>query len=107
MAWGQTECAGLESSIAHTRGYRPFAWIPFLLHLIANAYWEPLEFEVPPLEGQKSWRRCVDTYLDPPNDIRRWEDAQILQGSACRVQPRSVVILLANADFEREADGSP
>jgi isoamylase len=82
-------------------GYR------FLLHLIANAYWEPLAFEVPPLEGQKSWRRCVDTYLDPPDDIRRWEDAQILQGSACRVQPRSVVILLANADFEREADGSP
>ena len=82
-------------------GYR------FLLHLIANAYWEPLEFEVPPLEGQKSWRRCVDTYLDPPDDIRRWEDAQILQGSPCRVQPRSVVILLANADFERAADGSP
>jgi len=78
-----------------------------LLHLIANAYWEPLEFEVPPLEGQKSWRRCVDTYLDPPDDIRRWEDAQILQGSACQVQPRSVVILLANADFERAADGSP
>ena len=78
-----------------------------LLHLIANAYWEPLEFEVPPLEGQKSWRRCVDTYLDPPDDIRRWEDAQILQGSPCRVQPRSVVILLANADFERAADGSP
>jgi len=78
-----------------------------LLHLIANAYWEPLEFEVPPLEGQKSWRRCVDTYLDPPDDIRRWEDAQILQGSACRVQPRSVVILLASADFERAADGSP
>ena len=82
-------------------GYR------FLLHLIANAYWEPLEFEVPPLGGQKSWRRCVDTYLDPPDDIRRWEDAQILQGSACQVQPRSVVILLANADFERAADGSP
>src|SRR6516162_1433373 len=82
-------------------GYR------FLLHLIANAYWEPLEFEVPPLGGQKSWRRCVDTYLDPPDDIRRWEGAQILQGSACRVQPRSVVILLANADFERAADGSP
>ena len=78
-----------------------------LLHLIANAYWEPLEFEVPPLGGQKSWRRCVDTYLDPPDDIRRWEDAQILQGSPCRVQPRSVVILLANADFERAADGSP
>jgi isoamylase len=82
-------------------GYR------LLLHLIANAYWEPLEFEVPLLEEQKSWRRCVDTYLDPPNDIRRWEDAQNLQGSACQVQPRSVVILLANADVEREADGSP
>src|SRR6516164_520046 len=29
VARDQIECAGLESSIAHTRGYRPFAWIPF------------------------------------------------------------------------------
>ena len=72
-------------------GYR------LLLHVIINAYWEPLQFEIPALEAGSAWRRCVDTCLDTPNDIRSWEDAQILQGSFYRVQPRSVVILLARA----------
>ncbi len=72
-------------------GYR------LLLHLMINAYWEALEFEIPALEGQESWRRCVDTYLDPPDDICSWADAQSVQGSTYLVQPRSVVILLARA----------
>ena len=72
-------------------GYR------LLLHVIINAHWEPLQFEIPALEAGSAWRRCVDTWLDTPNDIRSWEDAQILQGSFYRVQPRSVVILLARA----------
>ena len=71
---------------------------PLLLHVIINAYWEPLEFEIPPLDQtQESWRRCLDTYLDPPDDIRSWRDAQPILGSTCRVQPRSVVMLLAGA----------
>jgi glycogen operon protein len=76
-------------------GYRP------QLHLIINAYWEPLEFEIPRCAGQEAWRRCVDTYLDPPNDIRSWQDAPILRSSICLVQPRSVVILLGRAGPER------
>jgi len=71
---------------------------PLLLHIIINAYWEPLEFEIPPLDQpQESWRRCLDTYLDPPDDFRSWADAQPVLGSTCRVQPRSVVMLLARA----------
>jgi isoamylase len=71
---------------------------PLLLHLIINAYWEALEFEIPALQrAPDSWRRCVDTYLDPPDDVRSWADAPPLQGSTCRVEPRSVVLLLANA----------
>jgi len=76
------------------------------LHLVINAYWGALESEIPALVGEESWR-CVDTYLDPPNDIRTWEDAQILQGSICRVQPRSVVILLAKAGVKPEVDVRP
>ena len=69
---------------------------PLQLHMIINAYWEALEFEIPPLDAaQESWRRCVDTYLDPPDDVRTWAEAQRLQGSTCRVEPRSVVLLLA------------
>src|SRR5215831_13645342 len=53
---------------------------PLLLHMIINAYWEPLEFEIPPLDqSESSWRRCVDTYLDPPDDICSWADAQALE----------------------------
>jgi isoamylase len=71
---------------------------PLLLHIIINAYWEALKFEVPALDqAQEAWRRCVDTSLDPPDDICGWADAQRLPGSTCRVQPRSIVLLLARA----------
>ncbi len=69
---------------------------PILLHLIINAYWEALEFEVPPRpQPHQAWRRCVDTSCDPPEDISDWANARNLSGSTCLVQPRSVVILLA------------
>ena len=74
---------------------------PLLLHFIINAYWEALEFEIPAsAEAQESWRRCVDTALDPPDDIRAWTDAQIVQSPTYRVRPRSVVVLLAQARGE-------
>jgi len=69
---------------------------PLLLHIIINAYWEALEFEIPPLDQpHESWRRGVDTYLDPPDDICGWTNARTVRGSTCLVQPRSVVLLLA------------
>jgi glycogen operon protein len=71
---------------------------PLLLHLMINAYWEALEFEFPPLDQtQQSWRRCVDTYLDPPDDICGWTHGRRLQGSSYLVEARSVVIFVANA----------
>ena len=72
-------------------GYR------LLLHLILNAYWEPLDCELPPLDdAHGSWRRCIDTYLDSPDDICDLADALQLQGPTYCSQPRSVVLLLAN-----------
>jgi glycogen operon protein len=71
---------------------------PLQLHIIINAYWETLEFEIPTLsQAQDSWRRCVDTFRDSPADICGWANAPTLQGSTCWVQPRSVVLLLAEA----------
>jgi glycogen operon protein len=78
-----------------------------LLHVIINAYWEALEFEIPRrdyMEG--SWRRCVDTYRDPPYDVCSWADAPRLSGLTCLVQPRSVVILLARAGLGQQPDAS-
>jgi len=68
------------------------------MHMIVNAYWEALEFEITPLDkAQESWRRCIDTYLEPPDDICSWTNARSVQGLTCLVQSRSVVLLLAKA----------
>jgi glycogen operon protein len=66
----------------------------FLLHLMLNAYWEPLEFELPSPESP-GWRRLVDTALDPPHDISEVQAAPVVAGSTYRVQPRSVVLLVS------------
>ncbi len=79
---------------------------PLLLHLIVNAYWEALEFEMPALEAPQRWRRCIDTSRDFPDDICRWPDAPSLEGSHYRVEPRSVVVLLASIGEEDRAAGA-
>ena len=75
----------------------PLRGYELLMHLIINAYWEPLEFELPSLAEQRSWRRCIDTYLDPPDDICAWAHAPSLHASTYLVQPRSTVMLLGRA----------
>ena len=66
------------------------------LHLIFNAFWEPLDFELPPLSGHGDcWRLWIDTALDPPREIVEWQAAQPVSGPAYRAGPRSVVALIA------------
>ena len=70
-----------------------------LLHLIINAYWEPLDFKLPTVEyAQGPWPRCSDRCLDSPDDICELADAPQLAGPTYRSQSRSVVLLLANSD---------
>ncbi len=77
----------------------PLLGYQFALHIIINAYWEPLEFEIPRLDkSQESWRRCVDTHLDSPDDVHDWAAAPHVQGPTYRAQPRSVVVLFADSD---------
>jgi len=68
-----------------------------LMHVILNAYWEPLSFELPTAaDGVGSpWRRWVDTFLDSPDDIVEWERAPAIGGTSYRVEPRSMVLLIA------------
>jgi glycogen operon protein len=61
-------------------------------HMILNAYWEPLEFELPPVPGG-AWRRWIDTFLPSPQDIVEWQTAPPVNGNSYRAGPRSVVIL--------------
>jgi isoamylase len=63
-----------------------------ITHLILNAYWEPLEFELP--EGNHGpWKRWIDTTLDSPNDIVPWGDSTSVPGFKYVAGPRSVVVL--------------
>jgi isoamylase len=67
-----------------------------LAHIIFNAYWEPLDFELPTLrEDRENWWRWIDTALDPPNDICEWKADKPVVGTTYRAGPRSVVVLLA------------
>jgi glycogen operon protein len=66
----------------------------FLLHGMLNAYWERLNFELPPPpDGSACWRRCIDTSREPPDDIRQWKEAPIVAATTCVVEPRSIVLL--------------
>ena len=69
----------------------------FRFHLILNAYWEPLEFELPSEEQAEGnpWRRWIDTSLDSPQDIVPWQEAIPVSGPTYRAETRSVVILFA------------
>lgn len=69
----------------------------FRLHLILNAYWEPLDFELPQLNGgNDAWRLWIDTALDPPHEIVDWWAVSLFPGSTYRAGARSVVVLVAN-----------
>ena len=68
-----------------------------LFHIILNAYWEPLEFELPHADDVvgESWRRWIDTTLGSPNDIVEWDTAPPVLDRSYRAGPRSVVVLFA------------
>jgi glycogen operon protein len=66
------------------------------MHLIMNAYWEPLDFELPAPEGDQAWwRRWIDTSLESPYDIAPWQEAPVCAHRAYHAAPRSVVVLWA------------
>ena len=74
-----------------------------LIHFILNAFWEPLEFELPRVGNDDGdcWRRWIDTTLDSPLDIVEWDTAPVVPGRTYRAGPRSVVAL-----FSRLEDGA-
>lgn len=71
-------------------------------YIIFNAYWEPLEFELPAgvrAVGRR-WRRWIDTSLESPDDIQDWPSAPMVPSQTYRAGPRSVVALIAATDSE-------
>jgi len=73
------------------------------VHMLFNAYWEPLEFELPLVDGRTgAWHRWVDTALDPPHEIVEWQAAPPVPSRTYRAGARSVVILVAGLRAESE-----
>jgi glycogen operon protein len=62
-----------------------------ILHIMINAYWEPLEFELP---VQSGWRRWIDTARASPDDVFEsgWPE---FDGATCVAQSRSLAALIA------------
>lgn len=67
----------------------------YSLHIMINAFWEPLTFELPtaPEGTRDGWRCCLDTALPSPDDIHPWLEAPLHTERSYRVQARSVVLL--------------
>ena len=88
--WGEdSHCIALN--IISFRGNYTF-------HFMMNAYWEPLEFEIPPVTESfnSGWKRWIDTYLESPEDILDAPNtAPSIKINSYLVQPRSIVVLIA------------
>jgi glycogen operon protein len=63
------------------------------VHLILNAYWEPLSFELPKLPSGDRWRLWIDTARESPHDIVPWQEAPTVSDDTYRADARSVVML--------------
>jgi glycogen operon protein len=74
-----------------------------LMHFALNAWWEPLNFELPLLPDWAGrlgtgWRRLIDTSRLPPLDLVPAEEAEPVSGTTHRVDARSVVMLIAGRE---------
>ena len=63
------------------------------LHVMVNAYWEPLRFELPALQDDYLWHRVIDTCLTPPQDFSNPPQPLLESQVSYSVQPRSMVVL--------------
>ena len=75
----------------------------FVIHLMINAYWEPLEFEIPPVPEKFNdrWYRWIDTYRESPDDICTLNEAPFIKEPSYIVQARSIVAIIAISPKKR------
>jgi isoamylase len=93
---GEPDWSATSHSLASSVDYRNEN---MLFYLILNAYWEPLEFELPQMRNANdAWRRWIDTSLDSPDDIVKWETAPAVTSRAYLAGPRSLVALFARVE---------
>ncbi len=64
------------------------------MHVLLNAYWEPLDFELPQPQPHRHWYRIVNTARPAPKDIVDGT-TEAVKTKRYRVEPRSCVVLMA------------
>ena len=60
-----------------------------------NAYWEPLDMQLPQLPGEMRWRICVNTFAEYKDGKAPEEEADLNDDNRLKIQPRTVVVLAA------------
>lgn len=79
----------------HLRGKGIGSEEPDQIYVIANAFWEPLTFELPSLLGRE-WYLFVDTMREPTLDILALDrEERLMEQKSYALGPRSVVVLIA------------
>ena len=93
---GKPDWTDDSHSIAFTVRSTPLR-LPLWLHVMINAYWEPLDFDLPPIPAASlaGWQRWIDTAREPPEDITEAPEAPPVLEMRYHVAPRSVVVLFA------------
>ena len=92
------ECVLRDTLEAHAYAVRKWEEFEekFLVHLIFNAYWDALDFELPTTKSP--WKRWIDTSLESPNDICPWNEAPTVDGHRHRAGARSVAVLFTDSE---------
>jgi glycogen operon protein len=85
--WSEDSCY-----LAFTLAYPRFQEY---LHVMFNAYWEPLTYELPPLIPGRNWHRIIDTSLATPDDFCNLETAARVKHQVYPVEARTCVVLMA------------
>jgi glycogen operon protein len=82
------------SDQSHTLAATGYAEDGHAFHLMLNAYWEPLPFEIPTTSAAISWFRMIDTFQASPLDFHD-SPSEKIDAASYLVQPRSIVLLTA------------
>ncbi|MDW7695592.1 glycogen debranching protein GlgX [Flammeovirgaceae bacterium SG7u.111] len=65
-----------------------------IIHVMFNAYWEDLYFELPVMHDKPKWRRVIDTSLPSPEDYCEYEKGIEINKAVYKVQSRSIVVVM-------------
>ena len=65
-----------------------------LIYVALNAYWESLDFELPPVTPKSPWKMVLNTTRQSPEDITPYHKADPVSSPTVKVGPRSLVALV-------------